>query len=191
MSRRALLLVSSAALVVGAAALCGDAGAGAPAGDARESARIELGRRLFFDPAIGRQGRIGCASCHDPEHGFSDPHHISTDESGLLPRRSQPLTDLAGEGFHWDGEFDTVRQVVEARVLPRGEVAVAALARSVTRAEHAPEATGPVDRDRLRERLDAGLAPQYYGDRLSQAVAAATPRGEVLGDGRAAPAGPV
>jgi cytochrome c peroxidase len=118
MSRRALVLVVSAAAVLGAAAGRPSASAEGPAPD-REPARIELGRRLFFDPAIGRQGKIGCASCHDPEHGFSDARVRSVDETGELPRHSQPLTDLVGEGFHWDGEFDTVADLVRAVAAPR------------------------------------------------------------------------
>ena len=33
---------------------------------------IELGRRLFFDRRLSRDGSISCASCHDPERAFSD-----------------------------------------------------------------------------------------------------------------------
>jgi cytochrome c peroxidase len=30
----------------------------------------ELGRALFFDPALSRSGKMACSSCHDPDHGF-------------------------------------------------------------------------------------------------------------------------
>ena len=36
-----------------------------------------------------------------PEHGFSDPRAKAVDETGEMKRHSQPLLDLAGEGFHW------------------------------------------------------------------------------------------
>jgi len=32
-----------------------------------------LGRRLFSDPALSGSGRLSCASCHDPAHGFGPP----------------------------------------------------------------------------------------------------------------------
>ena len=41
------------------------------------SALAELGRAIFFDPALSGSGRIACATCHDPAHAygpnFSDP----------------------------------------------------------------------------------------------------------------------
>jgi cytochrome c peroxidase len=164
MSRRALLLVLPAAAVLGAATFQLAARAEAPVSD-RESARVELGRRLFFDPAIGRQGRIGCSSCHDPEHGFSDPRVKSLDETGELPRHSQPLTDLAGEGFHWDGEFDTVRDVIDARVLPPNRALAASAARLRLRLESAPRGKQTQDVvDAAPGRFVAANA--HYGARL-------------------------
>jgi cytochrome c peroxidase len=186
MSRRSIVLALSAASVVGAATVHGDAGAGGPDTD-RESARVELGRRLFFDPALGRQGRIGCASCHDPEHGFSDARVHSIDESGELPRHSQPLTDLGGQGFHWDGEFDTAREVVEARIRPRSDVALSALGRTLTRAESALASDSQPDRDRLRERTRSVGSLAYYGD--TAASVAPNLAGESPADGRLAQSG--
>ena len=43
----------------------------------------ELGRRLFFDPGASHSKRVSCASCHQPEHGFSDPR-------GAQRRRLRP-----------------------------------------------------------------------------------------------------
>src|SRR5262245_6724913 len=85
---------------------------------------VELGRRLFFDPTASRLGKHACADCHDPDHGFSDARKLSIDDDGPTKRHSQPLTDLRGFGFHWDGEFRTVRQLLVARVAPV-DVAVA------------------------------------------------------------------
>jgi cytochrome c peroxidase len=37
----------------------------------REAERLsELGRALFFDPALSSSGKMACSSCHDPDHGF-------------------------------------------------------------------------------------------------------------------------
>jgi cytochrome c peroxidase len=79
---------------------------------------VELGRRLFMDPTVSRLGRNSCASCHDPERAFSDPRARSADDTGDTKRHSQTLLDLAGDGFHWDGEFKTVRQLLVARIAP-------------------------------------------------------------------------
>ncbi len=41
---------------------------------ARAAAIAGLGRKLFFDPALSASGRLACATCHDPAHGFSAPN---------------------------------------------------------------------------------------------------------------------
>lgn len=40
---------------------------------ARVAALTVLGRKLFDDPALSASGRMACASCHDPAHGFGPP----------------------------------------------------------------------------------------------------------------------
>lgn len=83
----------------------------------RERARIELGRRLFFDPAASPSGARSCASCHSPDHGWSDPARVSADDVGDTRRHSQTILDA---GFHanahWDGEFASVEDLVVARL---------------------------------------------------------------------------
>jgi cytochrome c peroxidase len=87
------------------------------------AARVELGRRLFFDPAVSRTGRVSCAQCHDPEHGFTDKAHPSQDEFGPMSRRAMPLLDLPHGPMHSDGEFADVRELLEARLLPFDDLA--------------------------------------------------------------------
>jgi cytochrome c peroxidase len=100
--------------------------AGASAGGAgafgRKTAEVELGRRLFFDPEASRSGRRSCASCHDPEHAFSDAKRASEDDFGRTLRHSQTLVDFADSPTaHWDGEFDDVEELVVARLgVPSG-----------------------------------------------------------------------
>ncbi len=85
----------------------------------KEEARIELGRRLFFDPLVSRSGARACASCHDPEHGFSDSAPRSRDDMGLTRRHSQTLIDGAlNPSAHWDGEFQNLEVLVTARLKP-------------------------------------------------------------------------
>ena len=80
-------------------------------------ARIELGRRLFFDPAVSQSGKVSCASCHDPEHGYADPEVVSADEISSTSRHSQTLIDMAhARLLHRDGEFDSVESLVLARL---------------------------------------------------------------------------
>lgn len=54
------------------------------------NARIALGRRLFYDADLSRDGTMSCATCHEQRHGFGDgnrTHPGVTDEPG---RRNVP-----------------------------------------------------------------------------------------------------
>src|SRR5579871_1773279 len=33
--------------------------------------RVNLGRKLFFDPILSKDRTIACASCHQPDRGFA------------------------------------------------------------------------------------------------------------------------
>jgi len=52
--------------------------------------RIELGRRLFNDSALSRDGSVSCASCHDPKRAFTDGKAVSTGIGGAPGTRNAP-----------------------------------------------------------------------------------------------------
>lgn len=60
-------------------------------------ARVELGKRLFFDTRLSRTNTVSCASCHLPELAFSDQVAISAGVDGRLGERNAPT--LANVGF--------------------------------------------------------------------------------------------
>src|SRR5882672_11002499 len=43
-----------------------------PPDNPQTEAKIELGKRLFFDPRLSGDGSLSCASCHDPGKAYSD-----------------------------------------------------------------------------------------------------------------------
>jgi cytochrome c peroxidase len=67
-------------------------------------AQIDLGRFLFFDPALSKDGSISCASCHQPDKGFSDDLDRSIGITGEKVARSAPaLWNVAFvDKFFWD-----------------------------------------------------------------------------------------
>jgi cytochrome c peroxidase len=82
---------------------------------------VELGRRLFFDPALSSVGANACASCHHAEHGFGDPRRFSPEDVGQTLRHSQALIDIDRDSDqHWDGEFLSVAALVESRTRSMG-----------------------------------------------------------------------
>jgi len=85
-----------------------------PQGD--NTQRVELGRRLFFDPVVSRTGMRACADCHDPVHGYADEEAISRDARGPTPRRSQTLVDCVNSpSMDWHGAFERMEDLVAAR----------------------------------------------------------------------------
>src|SRR5262245_43915586 len=40
--------------------------------------KVMLGRKLFFDKRLSRDGTLACANCHDPQRGFSDGHRTQS-----------------------------------------------------------------------------------------------------------------
>lgn len=67
---------------------------------------IRLGKRLFNDPALSRDGSTSCGSCHQPAGAFSQTGHIvSHGVDGRLGTRNSPgLFNLVWHtSLMWDG----------------------------------------------------------------------------------------
>jgi len=76
--------------------------------------KIELGRRLFADRHLSRDGSIACTSCHDPERAFSKPDAVSPGVFGRRGSRNAPALVNRGWGrsFFWDGRVATLEEQV-------------------------------------------------------------------------------
>ncbi|RZS95694.1 cytochrome c peroxidase [Cecembia calidifontis] len=68
---------------------------------------FKLGRRLFNDPTLSRDGSVSCSSCHLQSHAFADTwlHPMSIGVDGREGKRNAPpLFNLAfHKEFFWDG----------------------------------------------------------------------------------------
>jgi cytochrome c peroxidase len=76
---------------------------------------VELGRRLFFEKMLSGNDRQSCASCHQPDHAFSDAgKRFSAGADGVAgTRNAMGLFNLAWKrSFFWDGRASTLRQQV-------------------------------------------------------------------------------
>jgi cytochrome c peroxidase len=68
--------------------------------------KIEIGRRLFYDPRLSRDSTISCASCHSPYNAFAHTDHaLSHGIHDSIGKRNAPaLMNLAWQpSFMWDG----------------------------------------------------------------------------------------
>jgi len=61
-----------------------------PADNAYTQARWELGKKLFFDPALSKDSTISCGSCHSPAYAFSDTVSLSKGVQGRAGTRNSP-----------------------------------------------------------------------------------------------------
>lgn len=69
------------------------------------SARVALGKQLFFDPRVSRDGNMSCATCHNPSLGWSDGLATARGFNGqLLGRASPTIVNSAYNTIQmWDG----------------------------------------------------------------------------------------
>lgn len=74
--------------------------------------KVYLGRVLFFDKKLSRDGTVNCASCHLQENAFSDPKTFSEGVDGNLGKRqAMAIFNMAWHqnGFFWDGRAELLR----------------------------------------------------------------------------------
>ena len=85
-----------------------------PVSNAHSAAKIELGRKLFFDPILSRDNSIACASCHRPDHGFANDEKLAVGIEGRVGTRNVPtiLNRGYGEHFSWDGKSTSLEEQV-------------------------------------------------------------------------------
>ena len=114
----------------------------------RAAALETLGRKLFFEPALSASGKMPCATCHDPRHGFGPPNDRPVQLGGSDMRQpglravpsltylqdTPPFTEHYFEspdegddsidngptgGLTWDGAIDRGREQARVPLLSR------------------------------------------------------------------------
>jgi cytochrome c peroxidase len=67
-----------------------------------------LGRQLFADARLSRDGKVSCASCHEPQRQFQDDRALGRGV-GTGQRRTMPLPAAAHSPWlFWDGRKDSL-----------------------------------------------------------------------------------
>lgn len=67
-----------------------------PADNPLTDAKVALGKQLYFDPRLSRDDTISCASCHDPQKGWSNGESFATGVEAQVGGRSAPTIINAG-----------------------------------------------------------------------------------------------
>lgn len=87
---------------------------------------FELGRKLFYDGRLSRDGVTSCASCHQQFAGFADfEHPLSHGFNSAFSFRNAPgLSNLAWQkAFHYDGGINHIEVQPLAPITDTSEMA--------------------------------------------------------------------
>ncbi|MEQ1793336.1 MAG: cytochrome c peroxidase [Nitrospira sp.] len=83
-----------------------------PAGNLNYTAKIDLGKQLYFDGRLSKNGAISCAFCHNPGTGFADPRQTSIGIGGGVGGRQSPT--VYNTAFNhlqfWDGRARSLEE---------------------------------------------------------------------------------
>ncbi len=75
-------------------------------------AKVELGKKLFFDGRLSKNNAISCAFCHIPDTGFADPRQFSIGVGGGKGGRQAPTVFNTGYNRFqfWDGRAGSLEE---------------------------------------------------------------------------------
>lgn len=82
---------------------------------------VRLGKWLFYDTRLSADGSISCASCHMPDHAFSEPNPVSTGIGGQKGGRKAP--GFANQAwtlyphFFWDGRAASLEEQAKGPII--------------------------------------------------------------------------
>jgi cytochrome c peroxidase len=98
-----------------------------PANEAAASgAVVDLGRMLFFDKRLSKDGDLSCNSCHRLDKWGVDNEPTSVGAKGARGRRNSPTVMNAAGHFveFWDGRAGSIEEQAKGPILNPGEMAM-------------------------------------------------------------------
>jgi cytochrome c peroxidase len=95
-----------------------------PIRDGFSPQEIDLGRYLFFDPILSGDGSMSCATCHNPDKGFSDGNATSTGSGNKKLKRAAPTLWNVGyqKKLFWDGRANSLEEQMEEPLFSKVEM---------------------------------------------------------------------
>jgi cytochrome c peroxidase len=87
-----------------------------PADNPLTTEKVELGKKLFFDTRLSKNGKMSCETCHQPDKGWTDGKVLSTKFDGSMNTRHTPTLYNVGyyKQWYWDGRAATLEGQVTA-----------------------------------------------------------------------------
>jgi cytochrome c peroxidase len=88
--------------------------------------KVALGKLLYFDNRLSKDGTISCATCHNPFHGFADPARASAGVGRLLGGRNSPtvINRLFSAEQFWDGRAKDLEEQAHGPLINPVEMAM-------------------------------------------------------------------
>jgi cytochrome c peroxidase len=95
-----------------------------PEDNPQTQAKIELGKKLFFDTRLSLDRASSCGTCHSPERAFADGLPRAKGFQGtLLPRNSPTVLNAAYNTIQfWDGRAATLDEQCKGPLLAPAEM---------------------------------------------------------------------
>jgi cytochrome c peroxidase len=87
-----------------------------PADNPMTPEKVELGKKLFFDTRLSKDGKMSCETCHLPDKGWTDAKVLSPRFDGSMNTRHTPTLINVGfyKQWYWDGRAATLEGQVTA-----------------------------------------------------------------------------
>ncbi len=84
----------------------------APADNPQTQAKVLLGKKLYFDTRLSKDSTVSCASCHNPDLGWSDAGPTSLGIANQRGgRRAPPVSNSAYSPLQfWDGRAPSLEE---------------------------------------------------------------------------------
>ena len=112
-------------LTLGSAGFCAEPLEPLPLQVDTDPAKVGLGKRLFNDPRLSKDGTVSCASCHDLTNGGDDGRVVSTGVGGKSGLVNSPTVFNAGFNIaqFWDGRAETIEEQIDGPIQSEIEMA--------------------------------------------------------------------
>ncbi|HYP28103.1 MAG TPA: cytochrome c peroxidase [Blastocatellia bacterium] len=104
-------------------------------------ARVELGRRLFFDARLSVDNTVSCSTCHDPKLAFADGKALPEGVGGRRGTRNSPtiFNAMFNSGQFWDGRAQSLEDQAKLPLIDPNEMGNASHEQVVERVRGLPE----------------------------------------------------
>lgn len=73
-------------------------------------AKVELGRQLYFDRRLSKDGTVSCADCHHPDNGYAKDTQFGVGIEDQTGNRNSPVAynRILSKAQFWDGRADSL-----------------------------------------------------------------------------------